>query len=276
MKLFFMGTGAAEGIPALFCDCAICQQAKQRGEKNIRSRATVLVDDTVKIDFPPETLAHVHQYPRINFAALEHLLFTHSHDDHFAVRELQYLSPSFAPSRREPLHVWATEPLLRFIHRKTEQFFEPPPLQCHTLRPFEEVIVGSRLAVTPVVSNHREDEVCLNFLLRSIPEGKTLLYATDTGWYDPPAWAFLLAQNLDAVVMECGKGISQSAYEGHLSVEEVIKVREKLLAGGALVQETPFYLTHISHTGLLLHEEMESLVAPHGIKVAFDGLEITL
>ena len=270
-----MGTGAAEGIPALFCDCDICRQARQRGGKNIRSRATVLVNDTIKIDLPPETLAHVHQYPQINLAGLQHLLFTHSHDDHFAVRELQYLSPNFAPSRREPLHVWATDPLLCFIHRKTEQFFEAPPLQCHTLCPFEEVIVGS-LAVTPVVSNHRDDELCLNFVLRGLRDSKTLLYATDTGWYDPPTWKFLLAQKFDGVVLECGKGVSQSAYDGHLSVEEVIKVREQLVEGGSVRDDTPFYLTHISHTGLLLHEEMERLVAPHRIKVAFDGLEIIL
>ena len=33
MKITFLGTAAAEGIPALWCECPICQQAKELGGK---------------------------------------------------------------------------------------------------------------------------------------------------------------------------------------------------------------------------------------------------
>jgi phosphoribosyl 1,2-cyclic phosphate phosphodiesterase len=273
MRVFFLGTGAAEGIPALFCDCSICTFAKQSGGKERRTRSTILIDGNIKIDLPPETLAHVHHYPQLDFANLQHLLFTHSHDDHFAVRELQYLSPNFAPSRKSPLHVYATNQLIYKIVSETEGFFERAPLMLQSLMPFFEHEVGT-VSVIPIIANHKRDELCLNFLISS--EGKTLLYACDTGWYDPQTWEYLSTRTLDAVILECGKGVSHSSYEGHLSVDEAIRVRDRLLDEGTLRPNAPFYLTHIAHTGLLSHEEMEKLVIPCGLKVAYDGLEIQI
>ena len=31
MKLQFLGTGAAEGIPAVFCECEACEEIRRRG-----------------------------------------------------------------------------------------------------------------------------------------------------------------------------------------------------------------------------------------------------
>ena len=273
MKIFFLGTGAAEGVPALFCDCSICTAAKRRGAPERRTRSSVMIDDIIKIDLPPETLAHVHNYPQLDFAKLRHLLFTHSHDDHFAVRELQYLSPNFAPCRKAPLEVYATNDLINKIFKETEHFFERAPLSFHTLIPFSELEVG-HLRVTPIPAHHKRDELCLNFLLAS--GEKTVLYACDTGWYDPQTWEYLATRSLDAVIMECGKGASLSAYDGHLSVDDAIRVHDRLIEEGAMRPDAPFYLTHIAHTGLLLHQALAERVAPHGISVAYDGLEITL
>ena len=58
MKLQFLGTAAAEGIPAIFCTCETCRIARQKGGKNIRSRCQSLVDDRLLIDFGPDTYYH--------------------------------------------------------------------------------------------------------------------------------------------------------------------------------------------------------------------------
>ena len=38
MKITYLGTAAAESIPALFCNCTWCRQAKANGGKDVRSR----------------------------------------------------------------------------------------------------------------------------------------------------------------------------------------------------------------------------------------------
>lgn len=273
MKVFFLGTGSAEGFPALFSDTPINREARRRGGRDLRSRTSVLIDDTVKIDLPPDTLSHLHRYPEVCFADLQHLLFTHSHDDHFAVRELQYLSPNFAPDRHFPLNVYATNELIRRMMQEMGHFFEAAPLRFHSIAPFEEITVG-HLDVTPVTSLHKPDELCLNFVIQD-PQGK-MLYATDTGWYEEPTWEFLAGAGLDLVVLECGKGISDNAYPGHLSLDDCIRFRDRLATSGALAGDARILLTHICPTGLLLHDELCERCQPHGIEVAYDGLEVTL
>ena len=273
MTIFFLGTGAAEGFPAIFSDDPINLEARRRGGKDLRTRSTILIDGVIKIDLPPDTLFHVFRYPDLRLAKLQHLLFTHSHDDHFAVRELQYLSPNFAPDRKEPLHVWATDELVRKMYGEMAHFFEPAPLLFHAIEPFVAYKIG-HLNLTPISAHHKHDEVCLNYLVES--EGKTLLYASDTGWYDPPTWEFLAGVRLDAAIVECGKGLSTNAYDGHLSLDECALFRQRLLECGTLNAETPFFLTHICHTGGLLHDEMSARCEPLGMHVAYDGLELSV
>jgi phosphoribosyl 1,2-cyclic phosphate phosphodiesterase len=274
MKIFFLGTGSAEGLPALFCECAVCREARRRGGRDRRTRTSVLIEDCVKIDLPPDTLAHVHLY-NLDLSRLPHLLFTHSHDDHFAVRELQYLSPNFAPHRRGPLNIWGTHGLIKKILPEIEHFFEEAPLCFNPLSPYREFSVGP-LKVTPIPARHKEDELCLNFLVRGGRDDRVLLYATDTGWYDEPTWSYLEGRRIDAVIAECGKGRGDGAYAGHLNVHEVRRFKERLVAAGGLRADAPFWVTHIAHTGLLLHAEMTAELAPSGIAVAYDGLEVRL
>ena len=50
MKLKYLGTAAAEGYPAMFCNCENCRKAFAKGGKNIRSRIQALVEDALLID----------------------------------------------------------------------------------------------------------------------------------------------------------------------------------------------------------------------------------
>lgn len=52
MKIKYLGTAAAEGIPAIFCECANCKRSRMLGGKNIRTRSQAIIDDVLLIDFP--------------------------------------------------------------------------------------------------------------------------------------------------------------------------------------------------------------------------------
>lgn len=236
-------------------------------------RTGILIDDVVRVDLSPDSLAQVHAYPHLPLSSLEYLLFTHTHDDHFAVRELQYLSPNFAPLRTKPLRVWGTEFLLGRIRTTMGKFFEPAPLVMNTVEPFCGFPVA-HLTVIGIPSNHKTDEPCLNYLVTEVATRKTLLYATDTGWYHEATWEFLAGKRLDAVILECGLGGNDTGYAGHLSLDGCVSFNNRLAADCDLAPDAPFYLTHISHTGLLSHEVLSERAAVHGIQVAYDGLEI--
>ena len=62
MKLQFLGTAAAEGIPSLFCQCDVCEKARARGDREIRSRSQAIVNDCLIIDLPCDTFYHATRF----------------------------------------------------------------------------------------------------------------------------------------------------------------------------------------------------------------------
>ena len=88
MKLKYLGTAAAEGVPAVFCNCEHCKYARKAGGKEVRTRSGAIVDNVIKIDFPADaymqSLLH-----GLDFSNLNHVLITHTHSDHYCVKELE-------------------------------------------------------------------------------------------------------------------------------------------------------------------------------------------
>ena len=58
MRIKYLGTAAAEGVPAIFCSCEVCKKARELGGRNIRTRSQAIIDDRLLIDFPPDSCVH--------------------------------------------------------------------------------------------------------------------------------------------------------------------------------------------------------------------------
>ena len=88
MKIKFLGTAAAEGLPALFCDCKNCTYARKVRGKNIRSRSQSIIDNSLLIDFPADTYLHyvMHDFDLPN---VKNCLITHGHMDHFYLEDVE-------------------------------------------------------------------------------------------------------------------------------------------------------------------------------------------
>ena len=87
MKIKYLGTAAAEGIPAMFCKCDNCNRARALGGKNIRTRSQALIDGKILIDFPADSYMHELRYG-IDFSDIPALLITHVHEDHCYLSEM--------------------------------------------------------------------------------------------------------------------------------------------------------------------------------------------
>lgn len=268
MKMTLLGTSSAEGWPGLFCRCEACGKARQLGGKNIRTRAAALIDDVLKIDFPPDTLYHVIRY-NLDLRCLRALLFTHAHDDHFSAPELQYRSEHFVPAPiKEALPIYGPTDVIHCLEHRLD--IGHVPVELHPLAPWETVTIAD-YRVTPIIAQHDPSQMCFNYIIQD-PDGATLLYATDTGWYHEPTWEFLEAFALDAIVVECAKGPVEGGYMAHMCIPEVIRMRNRLIARGAFHPESPMITTHFSHLGGLMHDELNAVLNPHGIEAGYDGM----
>lgn len=259
-----MGTGGADGIPALFCDSRVDAYARRHRGKDIRSRAAAVVDDTLKIDLGPDTWS---QCASLGLDPLDWtaVLFTHSDADHFAPDELMYALYPFNERDYAGFVVYANQ----FIcGRVMEKYPEWPfdLVETESFRPFEHC----HYRVTPVRAHHKLDEDAHNFVVQ---DGKsTLLYATDTGIWDPPTWEALAPFRLDCLVLECTEAFASTDYDGHLDVQEFLGVLERLRSMGTVHSGTQVVTTHHSHSGEATHAELEEFLAPHQVQVGYDGL----
>ena len=272
MEVKLLGTSAAEGWPALFCRCDACAKARRLGGKNIRTRASALIDNSLKIDFSPDTLQQIVKFD-IDLQCLSGVLITHAHDDHFAPAELQYRGEHFVPTPiNQPLPIYGPPE----VKERLTQLYDLSklPLTLITLEPWKTQRAGQYL-ITPILAQHDRDIACYNYIIEG-PNGERLLYASDTGWYEKPTWRFLETTRLDGIVVEATKGMQEDGYMAHLCIPEVVRLRTDLIASGSLRPDAPVVATHLSHLCGLLHEELEAIMTPQGIQTGFDGMSFML
>ena len=82
MEVQYLGTAAAEGFPAVFCNCAYCKAARADLMREWRTRSQMLIDRRLLIDFPSDSYMHAVR-AGIDLPAGRTLPVTHCHTDHF-------------------------------------------------------------------------------------------------------------------------------------------------------------------------------------------------
>jgi len=268
MKIRLLGTGAADGIPGWYSDSEVSAYARSHGGKDVRTRSGALVDGHLKIDLPPDTAWQMVR-DRLDGRDWTGLVFTHSHDDHLAVDEIQYGLYPFNDREYLGYPVYGNAAVCARIAERYPQW----PIELVETRSFEP-FHHLGYEIVPFPAMHGEHEDSHNLLIRD--GERSLAYATDTGIWAESTWEFLRNQRLDLMVIECTEGVRSTGYHGHLDVEECRDVVRRLRSQGTLGRETRVVTTHHSHLGGATHEQLSALLGEDDIFVGYDGLEIDL
>lgn len=267
MEIRIMGSGAAEGWPAVWCRCEACARARNAGGRSIRTRSGAIVDRTFKFDFPSDTYLQALR-DGIDLSQVEHLIFTHTHQDHFYPQELLFRRPPFAHDTL-PLHIWGNEWVLEEI-QATVGDPERVDSTVHVLNAGETVHLGDA-RLTPLLASHFFEKGCFNYIFER--GGRTLLYGQDSGWFSEEHWQAQRGHQFDVVILDCTGGPTPES-KVHGSVETVIRWKERMLEEGTATSKTLFVANHFSHNGRFLHEQLEEVLSPHGVLVSYDGMVI--
>ncbi len=270
IELLLLGTAAADGWPAAYCDCEVCVEARRRGGPNIRSHSGALIDDDLKIDHGPATVDHM-QRVRRSLAKVRTILFTHDHPDHLYAVDLKRASPPYTTTRGdEPIVIFGNQRVLTEICRV---FPDPGKwrLDLRLLQPLVPVTTPMGDIVLPLPAAHAPESL----MLRITRSGKTILYGHDSGLY-PQATLDALGDGvtLNVALFDCTHGGKPHKSQHHMSIEAILQMVDELRRRGAVTPHTRLIATHFSHNGGLLHEELVQALMPHGIEVAYDGMSI--
>lgn len=273
MKIHYLGTAAAEGWPALFCSCPICQDARKKGI--LRTRTQSLVDGDLLIDFPPDSFVHA-LTNGINFGEIKTLLVTHSHMDHWFPTDFVHRNELFAHDTKDVLHIYGNEAVHKaFLAALSIDRFKSHPvddvIRFHVVRGGDRFRAGE-WEVTAVPADHDKREECLVYILKK--NGKTLFYGHDTGLnLSDEAWALLKQARFDLISLDATMGAaSMGGY--HMSLDEAEQFAKKLEKLGAVDSRTVKVINHFSHNGKMTNEQMQLWGEERGFLVTTDGMKI--
>ena len=268
MKLTYLGTAAAEGFPAVFCNCQFCNEARRLGGKNIRTRSQSLINDDMLIDLPPDTYWHFINNG-IEGDRIKYLLITHAHQDHFYPSELEMRNGAFAHDMRAPvLRVFGSEVTFKTMDKL------PRNVEFTVMSPFVSYDIDS-YRVTPLPARHMPGGEPFIYIIEN--EGKSLLYANDTGYPFEEVFEYIEKNRItfDMVSFDCtfvNKSVDDNGH--HMGFENIGRVIERLRGFGAITDSTVKYVNHFSHNGNPLQQVLEEYALGYGCGVSYDGCAV--
>ena len=253
MKITLLGTGTSHGVPAIGCDCDVCQSADPRDR---RLRPSILIEapginvlvDT-STDLRAQALTH-------NIRRVDAILFTHSHADHIMgldeVRRYNAMQGGSIPC-------YGDEQTLDALRRTFDYIFRPPSgygggVPQITLARLVGPFTLGRSEFVPVPLFHGPRPV-LGFRVGSFA------YLTDCNRIPDQSWPLL-----DGVKTLVVDALRHRKHSTHFNVAEALDVVARLAPERA-------YFTHICHD---LPHAATCASLPRGVELGYDGLVLEI
>lgn len=274
MKLKYLGTAAAEAVPAPFCECDVCESARNKGGRNIRTRSQAIVDDALLIDFPADTYMHTLQN-NIKLCKVSACIITHPHSDHLYPQELFCRTAVAAHMKEErPFCMYATREGIDVIRacEYTAPIEKEGLLKLNTIEPFCPFEVAG-YTITPLKADHSTENPVIYIIQK---DGKSLLYAHDTGLFPQESMEYLAKTDIcfDMVSYDCTNVLLEWDNRNHMGVTGNEIMREKLKAMGKVNEKTVHVVNHFSHNGKAGYDELVPIAREKGFEVSYDGMEV--
>lgn len=282
MVFQFLGTAAATSIPLVFCNCRLCEQARINKGKDIRKRASAMINNEMLIDLGPDLSSQAEMYD-IDLSKVKYLLQTHSHADHFdgghfitrwseyATKNLAHLDVVCSYGTCNDMNHWIKENEPSFdINNISWQ--KDMNYDLHILKSGDKKVLNG-YEIIAVDSKHDKRVEALVYIIGY--KGKYIFYGTDLLNLSREAWSILQNYKLDLVVLDqtYGKGYNHG---GHLDSGQVIEIVNEMRDRKIINENTYVYATHISHEGNDTHRNMELHAMQYKYHIAYDGLKLVL
>ena len=280
MKLTYLGTAAAEGWPAVFCNCENCKEAARLGGRNIRTRSQALVNDDLLLDLPPDT--YLHKLANgLDLTKVRYLFVTHWHMDHFYPQELTIRGSYYSHGMVSPeLDVYCAEGTKGLFDKIGWEANRDTldAIHFHILSAFTPVQAGP-YTVTPLPANHMHEldgggNTPHPYIYLIEEGGKKLLYGHDTGYFYPEVWDFLgKAGHIDLVSMDGTCGRRKVGLDGgHMGLPDNLEVKARLIEMGVCDEKTVFVINHFSHNDGICYDRLVPIAEKEGLIVSYDGM----
>lgn len=256
MKMILLGTGDADGIPALGCDCAICKAALEGKEPSRTfASAAVLVKDTfIIIDPTPQIqiqLAAVGLQNKIPSG----ILITHLHYEHWAGLPLLHAFDRLGGGKQK-FHVYSNAQTLNYIKNRM-----------YDLLSATNRWIVERFKYIPIRQRFKIGSVTVETLVldHQVPTTGYVLETGDLriGYLLDTGPRFEEPDDLDIAVLDCTWAKKEG--DGHMSIKDVMNIAPHLAR--------KVVCSHIGHKNLF-HRELDKIFRGTNVIIGIDGMKL--
>ncbi|MEA3187865.1 MAG: phosphoribosyl 1,2-cyclic phosphate phosphodiesterase [Chthoniobacter sp.] len=252
----FLGTGTSQGVPMIGCDCDVCTSADTRDQRMRSSIYVQTPECSWVIDTGPDFRS---QCLRERVRKLDAVVFTHAHTDHImGFDDLR----SFCQGGRE-LPIFASTETMEDLQRVFAFAFKGQNVFPGYLRPVSHIVNGpfslGKTELTPLPVQHGRASV--NGYLFSRDGEKLAAYLSDCK--EVPDATIESMRGVRTLIIDA---LRHREHPTHMNIAGALDLARRIEAGAT-------WLTHICHD--LPHAATEAGL-PSGVRMAFDGLKLTL
>ncbi len=252
MEVTILGTGTSTGIPMIGCPCPVCHSTDPRDNRTRTSAFIEMKGVKLIIDTGPDFRS---QLLREGIDDVDAVLFTHSHKDHLAglddIRAINYI-------RQKEVFVYASpftmERLKLEYHYAFEQTYPGVPIVSFHL--IEEDVFEFKEVKIELIHGLHGNMPILGFKINDFA------YLTDFNFISEEE-----KDKLRGIKVMVLNSLHKRKHYSHYNLEESLAVLEDIKPEKA-------YLTHLNHW-MGKHADVEKEL-PENVKIAFDGLKITV
>ncbi|HEX7105424.1 MAG TPA: bifunctional adenosylcobinamide kinase/adenosylcobinamide-phosphate guanylyltransferase [Acidothermaceae bacterium] len=256
MEITLLGTGGGSGWPHPFCTCASCAAAAREGE--IRAHTSALLDGVILLDCGQDVPRSAVRLG-VGLERVRHLLVTHDHHDHANGAALLWRHWT---GRAEPLDVLGPRSALDAL-----AMWLPPDQSAVVFRPLlpGEIVDLDGYAVRALAARHDSDGALIYDV--TSPDGRRLLYATDTG----PGFETPDDARYDVVLLEESWGDDTTHASGrHHDLTTFPLTLQRFRARGAIDADSRVAAIHLGH-GNPRPSVLRDRLAAWGAELPVDG-----
>lgn len=276
MKITYLGTGAAEGFPAMFCGCKYCRESRLLHPDFVRTRSQVAVDDNLLVDFPPESYVHS-LGGKLDLTAVRYLLVTHSHMDHFYAHDFILRGYKYAQLSEDILEIYGNSEVGEVFKECTAREMKTEVarhVRFNLVKGMSCRSVGDYFVCAVPAMHGTREEALLYYISRN---GKGYLHLHDTGDLSDESVAYLAqcGAKADIVTYDC-TFLEEPTISGarHMGIPKILEVKEKLCRAGIVGDESISVISHFSHNCNPTAERIEKVAAKYSFTAAYDGLTL--
>ena len=256
MKVLFLGTCACDYSPKLN------NEFKDKFDFDARRSSCVLINGKVLVDCGDHTLDSL-RIANADMSVITDIFITHFHGDHFRINNIRHI----ASLVKGKLRLWI---------REDAQVPEIENVEIIKMESVKSYDMKNGMTVTSYRANHGEKTFPQHFLFES--GGKKFFYGLDGAWILFETYYALKNAGIDCIVLDgtCGDTVGEWRIAEHNSIPMIKLMLPSFKSWGIINEKTEVYISHIAPSLHKPHRQIVNDLKDYDIKVAYDGLELTL